>query len=73
MKVLDESLRTKLNIRKRIFLKDKNANESFFNNKVINNYISIEESDNSNSFKDQAELNLPNIYLENDKINLAIS
>ena len=66
---LDESLRTKLNIRKRIFLKENNENESVFNNsEELNKYISIEESDNSNSFfNDQAELNLPNIYLENDK------
>ena len=66
---LDESLRTKLTIGKRIFLKDNKVNESILNNnEQFNKYIGIEESANSKSlFNDQTELNLPNIYSENDK------
>ena len=66
---LDESLRTKLTLRKRIFLEDNNGNESLLeNSEDLNDYIDIEESGNSNSlFNDQAELNLQNIYSYNDK------
>ncbi len=70
---LDESLRTKLTIRKRIFLKDNKVNESVLNNnEQFNKYIGIEESANSESlFNNQTELNLPNIYSEYDKKNFS--
>ncbi len=66
---LDESLRTKVTVRKRVFLNENKENERILiNSEQFDEYLGIEESGDSNSlFNEKAELNLPNIYSENDK------